>query len=638
MSWIQKLYETYEQCAGAPQFSNNPLQPIGHTTQQAHLEIVIDSHGNFSRANVLTKADQTTLVPCTEESGGRSGKKPVNHPLCDKLQYIAADYVQFGGKVTPGFAQDASEPHRNFLATLSAWAASPNYHPKLSAILQYVQKGSVIRDLVDEQILLLDTQGKLLKEWDGDKKNAPPIFKIMANGQSQENAFVRWRVQMPGDPKTGTWDDPELIDAWIRHYASRQQKIGLCLVAGEEVVLAAQHPAKLRNGADKAKLISSNDTNGYTFRGRFMGADQACGVGFEITQKAHKALQWLIVRQGFRNGEQVIIAWDVGGKEVPDPVKNSADLFGIDVGEVEATAQYQGDVGQAFANRLNNRIRGYRAKLGATDDIVVMALDSATLGRMAITYYRELTGSEFLDRVEAWHEAGAWPQNYSKELKFVGVPSPKDIAEAAFGRRLDEKLRKATVERLLPCIIDGQLMPRDLVESSVRRVANRQGFERWEWEKNLGIACALFKGYYKERSYRMALETNRTTRDYLYGRLLAVAENFEGRALYIAKEKRDTSAAKLMQRFADHPYSTWRTIELALPPYKTRLRSKRPVFLREMETLIDEIVNTFQGRDFTNDARLTGEFLLGYHCQRQAMRPPTETENAGEPNETKEGE
>ena len=76
MSWIEKLYETYEQCAGRPQFASNPLLPIGHTTQQVHVEIVLDSHGGFRRASVVSTEDRTTVVPCTEESGGM-----VSHPL-----------------------------------------------------------------------------------------------------------------------------------------------------------------------------------------------------------------------------------------------------------------------------------------------------------------------------------------------------------------------------------------------------------------------------------------------------------------------------------------------------------------------------------------------------------------------------
>ena len=641
MSWIQKLHETYELCAGLPLFSSNPLLPISHTTQQAHIEIVIDGSGNFRRASVVSKEDQTTLIPCTEESGGRAGSKPKNHPLCDKLQYVAGDYRELGGEVTVGFAKEEEEPHRSYLKDLEARGASPDGHLKLAAILTYVRKKHVVHDLVRERLLPLDSQGKLLKKWDGDKKDVPAIFKVIPAGSSPEDAFIRWHVEIANDPEPAIWKDKEIMDAWIRYYASQQTKHGLCMVTGNETILAEQHPAKLRNAGDKAKLISSNDTSGYTFRGRFIDAVQACGVGFVVTQQAHKALQWLLDferRQAFRNGNQVIVAWAVSGKSLPDLFNNSAQMFGLESREEDVAPAYQGDAGQAFAVRLKRYIAGYRTRLGPTDAIVVMALDSATPGRMAITYYRELTGSEFLERIQLWHESCAWHQNFGKNLKFVGVPSPRDITEAAYGRQVEgksgEKLRKATVERLLPCIIDGRPIPRDIVESTVRSAVNRPGLEKWEWEKNLGIACALFRGHHKQRSYEMALELDRTSRDYLFGRLLAVAERIEDMALYLAKENRGTSAAKLMQRFADHPYSTWRTIELSLAPYKTRLRSRSPGFLVNMEKLLDGIICTFRGQDFMSEARLSGEFLLGYHCQRQALWPKSESTNAEETTET----
>lgn len=641
MSWIQKLHETYEQCARAPQFVSNPPLPISHTTQQAHIEIAIDGSGNFRRASVVSKEDQTTLIPCTEESGGRAGSKPKNHPLCDKLQYVAGDYRKLGGEVTVGFAKAEEEPHRSYLKDLEAWGASPYGHRKLAAVLTYVRKKHVVHDLIRERILPLDSQGKLLKKWDSDKKEMPTIFKVIPAGSSPEDAFIRWHVEIANDPEPAIWKDKEIMDAWIRYYASQQTKHGLCMVTGKETILAEQHPAKLRNAGDKAKLISSNDTSGYTFRGRFIDADQACGVGFVVTQQAHKALQWLLDferKQAFRNGNQVIVAWAVSGKSLPDPFANSAQMFGLESREADTKPVYQGDAGQAFAVRLKKYIAGYRTRLGSTDAIVVMGLDSATPGRMAITYYRELTGSEFLERIQLWHESCAWHQSFGKNVKFVGVPSPRDITEAAYGRQVEgksgEKLCKATVERLLPCIIDGRPIPRDLVESTVRRAVNRPGLGKWEWEKNLGIACALFRGHHKQRSYEMALELDRTSRDYLFGRLLAVAERIEDMALYLAKEKRGTSAAKLMQRFADHPYSTWRTIELSLAPYKARLRTRLPGFLVNMEKLLDGIIYTFRGQDFMSEARLSGEFLLGYHCQRQALWPKSESANAEESTET----
>src|SRR4051794_6381634 len=107
---MQKLYETYERCVGKEPDGVDPLMPISHTTQQAHIEVVIDSNGCFRRASVLSdKNKSNTVIPCTEESGGRAGSKPVNHPLCDKLQYVAGDYLRYGGEVTSGYTAQPEE-------------------------------------------------------------------------------------------------------------------------------------------------------------------------------------------------------------------------------------------------------------------------------------------------------------------------------------------------------------------------------------------------------------------------------------------------------------------------------------------------------------------------------------------------
>jgi CRISPR-associated protein Csd1 len=121
----------------------------------------------------------------------------------------------------------------------------------------------------------------------------------------------------------------------------------------------------------------------------------------------------------------------------------------------------------------------------------------------------------------------------------------------------------------------------------------------------------------------MALDENRTTRDYLYGRLLALAEHLEHWAINVAGERRPTNAERMMQRFADRPYSTWRTIELALLPYKIRLGDKA----HRVNSLIDTVHDKFTPpEEFTRDDRLNGEFLLGYHCQRAALKPAVAAE------------
>lgn len=110
----------------------------------------------------------------------------------------------------------------------------------------------------------------------------------------------------------------------------------------------------------------------------------------------------------------------------------------------------------------------------------------------------------------------------------------------------------------------------------------------------------------------MALEEERTTRDYLYGRLLAVAERIERVDQWRLKEKRPTNAERLMQRFAERPSSTWKTIELSLQPYIQRLGPIAKPYVR----LFDQIGGRFLSSDFIDDRPLEGEFLLGYHCQR----------------------
>ena len=281
-----------------------------------------------------------------------------------------------------------------------------------------------------------------------------------------------------------------------------------------------------------------------------------------------------------------------------------------------------GFTAQDFGARLSQYISGYSVKLGETDEIVVMGIDSATPGRMALTYYRELTGSDFLKRIETWHRGCAWLQRFSADKEFFGAPSPRAIAQAAYGTKegellkVDDNVQKTTVERLIPCIIDGAPLPWDILDSCLKKATQRQSLPDWAWQKILGIACGLYRYYCKEKEdYNMGLDRQRKSRDYLYGRLLAVADCLEGYALWLSKEGRQTNATKLMQRFAERPCSTWKTIELALIPYKARLSRNN-----KYDIELDAIHGLFKDTtDYASDTPLSGEFLLGFHCQRMEL-------------------
>jgi CRISPR-associated protein Csd1 len=572
---------------------------------------------------------------------------------------VAKDYSAYGGRNTSFFS--------DYEKLLSQWCSSDHRHPKAVAIYEYIKKGRVVADLVEADVLFVDENNKLLADWPEDtngKRLPPPIFKVLPpipktkriNKDKVEieqgEAMVCWSVEVAGDPASATWQDTSLQQRWIKFDALRAGESDFCYVLGAVKNISANHPAKLRHTGDKAKLVSSNDSSGFTFLGRFTdkSGTQASAVSFEATQKAHNALRWLISRQGYRNGDQVFVSWAVSGKATPGPLKDSWELFLSNPEFNEATADeieeyridHSFDLGGSFAIKLKKYLAGYHANLDVNEQIIIMGLDSSTPGRMAIIYYRELLASEFLERIEAWHQQFAWPQWHSieypdpkgkkkpvsKTIWPVSSPAPKVIAEAAYGDILksNDTLRKSVIERILPCIVDDRPFPRDIMISAVRRAANRNIGKKWEWQRNLGVACALYKGFYlrhprekERRKYCMAIEEDRTTRDYLYGRLLALAERIEETALRIGGEdkSRPTTAARLMQRFADRPFSTWRNIELALQPYMQRLQGNRPGFLVNRKKELDAVHDLFLPDDFTNDKPLSGEFLIGYHCQRR---------------------
>ncbi len=663
MSWMAKLYETYDHIVTSNQEDGAILWPISHFVKNAHIEVVIDVEGTFlkGRTRALHGSDSPTLIPATESSAGKAGAKIAPHPLCDEIGYCASDYPKANRKKILAY-----------LDQLEDWKNYGQSHPKLEAIFKYLTKQTLWSDLSSEFEF--------------------PLKVKKSNGTSQkispEKVFIRWCVEESGNPVSGTWQDEKLINSWISYDREKNSKDGFCYILGDNARIASNHPRFLRWPGDGAKLVSSNDHSGYTFRGRFTDTKtsidkkgaQAVVIGFDVTQKAHNALRYLMSHQGYRNGDQVYITWAVSGKKIPEPLKSSWAMM-VDDGvplqpEVDPEIvepqkiDHLIDLGASFANQFNNYLRGYRAKLEPNEQIVIMGLDSATTGRMGIIYYRELLASEFLDRIHDWHIQFAWPQRHTKEhpnpdskektIKEViwpeSSPVPRVIAEAAYGDILKSNttLKKSLLERILPCIVDGHPFPRDVMLSAVRRACNRsskrlpQQFsnhksEKAAWEKHLGVACALYRGFYmrhpdktKRREYAMALEEDKKSRDYLYGRLLAIAERIEEVALNVGGESRPTTAARLMQRFADRPFSTWRNIELGLQPYMQRLQGKRAGFLTNCKKELDTVHDAFSPNDFTSEKPLSGEFLLGYHCQKQDWRNKKETNNRKEINHESE--
>ncbi|PLR77433.1 type I-C CRISPR-associated protein Cas8c/Csd1 [Bacillus sp. V3-13] len=628
MSWLLNLYETYQsnldrvgEIGKKYNGQEYTLLPISHTTQNAHIEVSITEDGEFHSAAVIDKSDASTLIPCTEDSANRAGSKIAPYPLHDKLSYVAGDFVAYGGSIKK------EEPFSYYIKQLEKWAKSPFSNAKVKSIYNYLSKKRLIKDLVESGILHVDADGQLIGTWDkkaeaflGEK---PPIFSAVTGGQ--ESAFIRFNVYSPNQILTKVWKDPDMYESFIRFYKGFLSGDDYCYVTGELKPATDKHANKIRNAADKAKLISANDTSGFTFRGRFNKANEVASISYEVSQKAHNALKWLINRQGKTIDQRVFLVWGNDVLDIPDPAEDSLSIFGMSLTPSEKK-EIKSYTHEEFANEVLKAIDGYRNNLSSNANVNILILDSATTGRLAVLYYRNLDKEMYLNRLQNWHTTCAWVHRYRKNeanefVQFYGAPATKDIAFAAYGPKANEKVVKGLMERMLPCIIDEKKIPFDIVKSAFHRASNPVSMEKWEWEKTLSITCALIN---KQEGYDVALDTENNDRDYLFGRLLAIADVLERRALG-ADESRSSNAIRYMNSFSKHPARAWKTIQESLQPYQARLGTKG-LYLSK---LIDEVASKIDFTDFNNKP-LSGKYLLGFYSQRHELYQKKESNDAKE--------
>lgn len=624
MSWLLNLQETYDAnieevgIMRKNRFDREyTLLPIAHTTQNAHIELNVTEDGEFHSASVIDKDDLNTVIPSTVDSGSRAGAAVYPYPLHDNLKYTAGDFVKYGGKI------GKKDPFEAYISQLANWVKSPYSNKKVEAIYQYINKGRLIEDLVNEKVLYLDEYGKLIKRWNKkyeelhgmEPRKRPEIFSVVAG--NQESAFIRFNVHSPNKPLEKPWHDQEVYNSFINFYEEQVGNEDICFVTGEVLPSTNKHAGKIRHAADKAKLISGNDSSGFTFRGRFNKSEEVGSLSYNVSQKAHKALKWLIAKQGRIIDGRVFLLWGNNHIDLADPSGNTLSFSNEMDTQVVTTET-------TFAQEFSKAIDGYKHNLTSDANINILIIDSATTGRMAVLYYRNMDKEFYFDKVKEWHTTCFWRHSITQDKQrvvFYGAPATRDIALAAYGSHANDKLIKGLMERMLPCIIEGHKLPPDIVRSAFHRASNPVSMENWEWERTLSVACALIN---KEEGIGVGLDTNNEDRDYLFGRMLAVADVLERSAMG-PEERRATNAIRYMSSFSKHPARTWSTIQDSIQPYQARLGTRATYFTK----IIDEIGSKIKIEDF-NDKPLSGKYLLGMYSQRHELYKKQDTKKEGE--------
>lgn len=626
MSWIQVLNNTYDKAGkyiGVKDQKDCVLLPIAHSTQNAQIEIAIDLDGNFKSARKVEKAESVTIIPVTEDSGTRSsGIAP--HPLCDKLCYIAGDYTTYTND------KKTKEQFSAYINQLEKWVQA-GAHEYVRAVYNYLKNEKVIRDLLGSKLLVLDEKDLL----DSNVKIA---------GISQNDAFVRFRIQDENAPGTGEiWTDTAIYENFIHYYLSQFESYDLDYITGELIPCSFKQPSKIRHSGDKSKLISGNDSSGFTYRGRFATKEEAISIGYIPSQKAHNALRWLIERQGYRRFGMCLITWNPEEKEIPDWL--DSDTYKLIYGDNEDIPL---DLGENYAEQVNNAIRGKYADIdNPSDQIVVMGLNAATPGRLSITYYQQMSGSTFLNNLLSWHLSCNWIMSYTKNRMNKNqpiAPEPEDIVKAAYGvernnfLHVDDALMQDTLKRIIPCIIEGRRLPPDIVTAAFENACKPQAFSSYNRRKIVDIACALINKKTNEKvknkkgaSNMMGLDRNNHNRDYLYGRLMAVAHKLEYDTFTEEERgKRETNSDKYRYMVVKKPKYYWKIVEQRIQPYKKKLDFGLQI---KYDKEFQEIYNSFDYDDFSNAKGLNERFLLGYNCELSFLWKGSNTENSADKGE-----
>ena len=574
MGLLQKAVETYGAMAHRAgqvfEGENEPLAPISHIMARPQIIITLDQSGNFVAAQVLDKNTPKIIIPATEESAGRTVKAAeLPHPLRDYLRYL--------------LPQNQVE-YQHYISQLSTWANSSHTHPKLHAVLNYVQGGTILENLRQAGI------------------------------DAEEKAMVCWVVNGLGETLNGPcWTDRTLMNAFIDYYHEKRTDTppALCMISGELEMPAGQHPKGIVPISGNAKLISANDSSGFTYRGRFDDAAQAATVGYAASQKAHSVLRWLVANQSVSFGGRTFLCWNPQGIQVPRVTGP--------MGRRSGTAQRAANPSQ-YQKQLREALSGWKEDLPQSAGVVIAAFDAATTGRLAVTYYNELLASDFLDRLHDWESSCCWEDGP------YGIQSPSlfQIVSWAFGTprngkaEMDDRILSQQMQRLVACRVDKAPFPLDIERALAEKASHLLLYEGENRQKLLFTACAAIRKYHCDHlkeEWDMALDKNCSDRSYLFGRLLAIADAIENNT-YTDEDRRETNAIRMQKAFTLRPMTTWSALWDKLRPYNKRLAQSKPGLYRYYHSVIDDILNRLSPFDPTLNQKLDDIYLLGYSHQR----------------------
>lgn len=667
MSIFHVLYQSYLQAEEKGQVDNFELDethsnivilPIFHHNKRSNgndiLEIVLDAEGRADHVNLIPE-DTYTIFPITEESLNRtSGAR--SHPICDDMQYLSKSlnpkkYENYchsneiwTDAMVKGLGSHPGNAHRELIDFITDIYKLTRDFDLLEVCRELLQKSYTCEETDEYKLRIEISSGN-------DEKKAK--YKTL----DLSKVFVTFRKHFTAGDKRDLEisSNKALHEAHIKYIqeiqSHNEEAISVCDISG----LTTYCTNTCRGIMGTSKIISvSNNTE--TYRGRLRKKEDVYRIGAETSEKIFLMLKFFLEHKEnsqylYDNTTAVIwFANDLLNErrfDLSQPGILEDDLFSfINEGtESDEGAEDEGYVTSSLSNAATlywkKVLIGQQAMSRADEEdfFYMVIINKTSNGRMAIQAAKTIPLTVFVDNLKHWSNSCFWPrwnvqtQEYKNE-----TPRTWDIINMVYGLEEDgkvvlrnEKLKSMSFRRLLPSILEGRPLPPDLARQMFINFTNRASYPK-TWARVTNMTCALVNKRREDQGLERRssmLEKDEQTRDYLYGRLLAICEKIEIDAMTVKGKKdndkgsgslRVTNVEKLWSAFFQAPGKTFRILDQKMQPYFLKLKSDKPGLYVNYQKLLGEVITKIR-EDADYEAKknlaLGEDAVFGYYAQKQ---------------------
>ena len=623
--------------------STTVLLPIFAVRSTVNVHVVLNMDGSFRYAETakITKPSgkgkmfRSIILPATQDSAGRTNKE-APMPLFDKMEYVSGD------ETMPGYDEAKHKLYMTLLGGFAKYANEHNY-PYIDLIFSYLNKNTIYND-IPQELHQYDT--KKDKNDKSNKKRA--ITFVYFDFYTDEGTFELWK-------------DKRLYELWKDHFYNNVYggEVITDWFTGEKQKRVFNFNKKLLYSAIGCKLFSMNNSD--QFSGSYFSdgkelTNNLVPIGIISEQKIANALRYLYYNNCFSfsryfggkndafNQRIQVIIWGIDKNTINNISDNNFD-------EDEFLSMYD-DIEESVdsmsqeADKFSKKLHGYLTKK-ISDDVHMLMMADTSPGRLAIANYSIGKRDEIIANLDKWQEDGKVPVNYfhdkgngKKECKTI-FASPRVTSYANVCALNDAELITIS-NKIMYNMMFGKQIPRNIVNMAVgntnkmrygcrkntEHISSEKDYDKWLSTK-LYPTCSLIMHYLNfhkdEKEYvTMALDTNCKDKNYILGRIVALADQAE-KAYNHAKTgkymNRATHATDIAAVITRHPAIGFHRLNESLAKYKA-LAAKTNGYLfnlynDEIEEIEDIYGDVLAG---LNNSPVSNMYYIGLASQTRKIK------------------